>query len=143
MDDEKCGKWKEGPYRSPQFKECFARRFQTEVFLAWAGSQASFLGEFVNARVLKLHVVLFMQQKKGSREKALHHRNQRCSVRHSHGERGGAGPARAAATRSAMSRTPEDSVCSNEGPSAIYNDGPSTYSDVGTPNVSFRVSPRQ
>jgi hypothetical protein len=31
-----------------------------------------------------------------------------------------------------VSRTPEDSVCSIEGPSAIYNDGPSVaYSEHG------------
>lgn len=39
-----------------------------------------------------------------------------------------------------VSRTPEDSVCSVEGPS-VYNDGPSTYSELGgfgTPNVQHR-----
>lgn len=39
-----------------------------------------------------------------------------------------------------VSRTPEDSVCSVEGPS-VYNDGPSTYSELGgfgTPSVPHR-----
>ncbi|KAK9510613.1 hypothetical protein O3M35_005358 [Rhynocoris fuscipes] len=46
-------------------------------------------------------------------------------------------------TEQEVSRTPEDSVCSNEGPSAIYNDGPSTYSELGgfgTPTVQHRNS---
>ncbi|XP_068084648.1 metabotropic glycine receptor [Anabrus simplex] len=82
----------------------------------------------------------FSLQKKGSREKALHHRQQRCSTRHH------ATTSDAEMPEGEVSRTPEDSVCSNEGPSAIYNDAPSTYSELvgcGTPNVSFRVSQRQ
>lgn len=39
-----------------------------------------------------------------------------------------------------LSKTPEDSICSGEGPSGIFNDGPSAaYSDYGvgfsTPNI--------
>ncbi|XP_054285265.1 probable G-protein coupled receptor 158 isoform X2 [Macrosteles quadrilineatus] len=44
-------------------------------------------------------------------------------------------------TENEVSRTPEDSVCSMEGPSAIYGDGPSTYSELGgfgTPNILHR-----
>ncbi|XP_063902350.1 metabotropic glycine receptor isoform X3 [Zophobas morio] len=54
----------------------------------------------------------FSLQKKGSREKNLHgkHRVQKQEE----------------TTEAEPSRTPEDSVCSNEGPSAIYNDLPST-----------------
>ncbi|XP_063240109.1 probable G-protein coupled receptor 179 [Bacillus rossius redtenbacheri] len=66
----------------------------------------------------------FSLQKKGSRDKALHHRHQSRSVRHPHDHEPGEGE---------VSRTPEDSVCSVEGPSAIYNDGPSTYSELGAP----------
>ncbi|KAJ9588370.1 hypothetical protein L9F63_018296 [Diploptera punctata] len=79
---------------------------------------------------------------------ALHHRHQRCSTRH-HGGGGGGGKEGGGldheVTEGEVSRTPEDSVCSIEGPSAIYNDGPSTYSEVGygTPNVSYRVSHKQ
>lgn len=41
-----------------------------------------------------------------------------------------------------MSRTPEDSVCSGEGPSAIYNDLASTYSElIGTPNAAALIKP--
>lgn len=36
-------------------------------------------------------------------------------------------------TEAEPSRTPEDSVCSNEGPSAIYNDLPSTYTSESKP----------
>jgi hypothetical protein len=74
---------------------------------------------------------------------ALHNRHQRCSTRH-HGATGG-GAADHEATEAEVSRTPEDSVCSMEGPSAIYNDGPSTFSEVGfgTPNVSYRMSHKQ
>ncbi|XP_015836028.1 metabotropic glycine receptor isoform X3 [Tribolium castaneum] len=54
----------------------------------------------------------FSLQKKGSREKNLHgkHRVQKQEE----------------TTEAEPSRTPEDSVCSNEGPSAIYSDLPST-----------------
>ncbi|XP_049799657.1 probable G-protein coupled receptor 158 [Schistocerca nitens] len=48
----------------------------------------------------------FSLQKKGSREKALHHRQQSQQQQD--------------ATETEVSRTPEDSVCSNEGPSAVY-----------------------
>lgn len=74
---------------------------------------------------------------------ALHNRHQRCSTRH-HGTPGG-GATDHEATEAEVSRTPEDSVCSIEGPSAIYNDGPSTFSEVGfgTPNVSYRMSHKQ
>ncbi|XP_059473728.1 probable G-protein coupled receptor 158 isoform X2 [Neocloeon triangulifer] len=62
----------------------------------------------------------FSLQKKGSREKALHHR-QKSSKHHGHHDNEDGGE---------VSRTPEDSVCSIEGPSAIYNDGPSVaYSE--------------
>ncbi|XP_023712991.2 probable G-protein coupled receptor 158 [Cryptotermes secundus] len=85
----------------------------------------------------------FSLQKKGSREKALHNRHQRCSTRH-YGTAGG-GATDHEATEAEVSRTPEDSVCSIEGPSAIYNDGPSTFSEVGfgTPNVSYRMAHKQ
>ncbi|CAB3373546.1 Hypothetical predicted protein [Cloeon dipterum] len=64
----------------------------------------------------------FSLQKKGSREKALHHR-QKSSKHHGHHEN---------EDGAEVSRTPEDSVCSIEGPSAIYNDGPSVaYSEHG------------
>ncbi|XP_021920133.1 probable G-protein coupled receptor 158 isoform X3 [Zootermopsis nevadensis] len=78
-----------------------------------------------------------------SLQQALHHRHQRCSTRH-HGAAGG-GATDHETTEAEVSRTPEDSVCSIEGPSAIYNDGPSTFSEVGygTPNVSYRVSHKQ
>nr|CAD7259120.1 unnamed protein product [Timema shepardi] len=68
---------------------------------------------------------------------ALHHRHQRCSTHHHVTEH--------EVTEAEVSRTPEDSVCSIEGPSAIYNDGPSTYSELGygTPNVSYRVPHKQ
>ncbi|GLV38847.1 smog [Carabus blaptoides fortunei] len=61
----------------------------------------------------------FSLQKKGSREKALHANKQARSQRNvQEGE-------------TEASRTPEDSVCSNEGPSVVYNDMPSTtYSDL-------------
>lgn len=45
-----------------------------------------------------------------------------------------------------VSRTPEDSICSMEGPSAIYTDGPSTYSELGgfgTPNITHRGANKQ
>ena len=77
---------------------------------------------------------------------ALHHRHQRCSTRHHVGSGGReSGGVDHEVTEGEVSRTPEDSVCSIEGPSAIYNDGPSTYSEVGygTPNVSYRVSHKQ
>ncbi|XP_044726866.1 probable G-protein coupled receptor 158 isoform X2 [Chrysoperla carnea] len=45
-------------------------------------------------------------------------------------------------TEGEMSRTPEDSVCSGEGPSAIYNDLASTYSElIGTPNAAALIKP--
>lgn len=74
---------------------------------------------------------------------ALHHRHQRSSTRQ-HGAVN-SGSTDHEVTEAEVSRTPEDSVCSNEGPSAIYNDGPSTFSEVGvgTPNVSFRMSHKQ
>ena len=50
-------------------------------------------------------------------------------------------------TEAEGSRTPEDSVCSQEGPSAVFNDGPSTYSEYGygygTPSVSYKGSHKQ
>ncbi|KAJ8865830.1 hypothetical protein PR048_033352 [Dryococelus australis] len=62
---------------------------------------------------------------------ALHHRHQSRSTRHGHDHEPGEGE---------VSRTPEDSVCSIEGPSAIY-DGPSTtYSELG---VSYRAPPHK
>ncbi|XP_052124757.1 probable G-protein coupled receptor 158 [Frankliniella occidentalis] len=72
-------------------------------------------------------------QKRGSREKALHHRHMRSSARH-HTD--------VEVTEAEGSRTPEDSVCSQEGPSAVFNDGPSTYSEYGygTPSVSYKGS---
>jgi hypothetical protein len=76
-------------------------------------------------------------------KQALHHRHQRCSTKH-HGA-ATSGATDHEVTEAEVSRTPEDSVCSNEGPSAIYNDGPSTFSEVGlgTPNVSYRMSHKQ
>ncbi|KAJ1519965.1 hypothetical protein ONE63_004199 [Megalurothrips usitatus] len=75
----------------------------------------------------------FSLQKRGSREKALHHRHMRSSARH-HTD--------VEVTEAEGSRTPEDSVCSQEGPSAVFNDGPSTYSEYGygTPSVSYKGS---
>ena len=37
-------------------------------------------------------------------------------------------------------KTPEESVCSIEGPSvvSVYADGPSTYSEGGTPSIVHR-----
>ena len=37
-------------------------------------------------------------------------------------------------------KTPEESVCSIEGPSvvSVYADGPSTYSEAGTPSILHR-----
>ncbi|KAL1124190.1 hypothetical protein AAG570_001960, partial [Ranatra chinensis] len=64
----------------------------------------------------------FSLQKKGSREK-------KCSVKPQSGDSGGGGGPEVTADQE-VSRTPEDSVCSVEGPSAIYNDGPSTYSEL-------------
>ncbi|XP_075212212.1 G-protein coupled receptor 158 smog isoform X2 [Lycorma delicatula] len=67
---------------------------------------------------------------------ALQHRHQRCSTR-PHGPEG------QESGEVEISRTPEDSICSMEGPSAIYNDGPSTYSELGgfgTPNVLHRAA---
>lgn len=67
---------------------------------------------------------------------ALQHRQQKCSTRPH-----GADDKEAVATEMEVSRTPEESVCSVEGPSAVYNDGPSTYSDLGgfgTPNIPHR-----
>lgn len=65
----------------------------------------------------------------------MQYRHQRCSTRpRGHDGEGG---------EVEMSRTPEDSICSMEGPSAIYNDGPSTYSEIGgfgTPNVLHRTA---
>lgn len=50
-------------------------------------------------------------------------------------------------TEAEGSRTPEDSVCSQEGPSAVFGDGPSGYSEYGlgygshgTPSVSYKGS---
>ncbi|RZF43571.1 hypothetical protein LSTR_LSTR008084 [Laodelphax striatellus] len=77
----------------------------------------------------------FSLQKKGSREKALRH--QRCSSR-PHG-----GPDGQEGGEGEVSRTPEDSICSMEGPSAVYNDGPSTYSELGgfgTPSIPHRAA---
>ncbi|XP_046675546.1 probable G-protein coupled receptor 158 isoform X1 [Homalodisca vitripennis] len=77
----------------------------------------------------------FSLQKRGSREKALQ-RQQRCSTRplpHETTE----------TNENEVSRTPEDSICSMEGPSAVYNDGPSTYSELGgfgTPNIPHRAN---
>ncbi|KAI5704899.1 hypothetical protein M8J75_009868 [Diaphorina citri] len=74
----------------------------------------------------------FSLQKKGSREKTFLRRNR--SMRHqlelSEGPPG----------EGELSKTPEDSICSGEGPSGIFNDGPSAaYSDYGvgfsTPNI--------
>ncbi|XP_034231552.1 probable G-protein coupled receptor 158 isoform X2 [Thrips palmi] len=76
---------------------------------------------------------------------ALHHRHMRSSARH-HTD--------VEVTEAEGSRTPEDSVCSQEGPSAVFNDGPSTYSEYcygghgahgthgthGTPSVSYKGS---
>ncbi|XP_071447933.1 metabotropic glycine receptor [Hetaerina americana] len=89
----------------------------------------------------------FSLQKKGSREKALHHR-QRCSSTSrqqggNQGSSGGAGGGSGGCDRGGgggggmeheteVSRTPEDSVCSGEGPSMVCGDGPScAYSDAG------------
>ncbi|KAJ8921069.1 hypothetical protein NQ315_015865 [Exocentrus adspersus] len=58
----------------------------------------------------------FSLQKKGSREKNLHGKH-KDKDRHKHQEE---------VTEAEPSRTPEDSVCSNEGPSAIYADLPSS-----------------
>ncbi|CAH1396029.1 unnamed protein product [Nezara viridula] len=64
----------------------------------------------------------FSLQKKGSREKALQQKKKALEKpQNSEVEPGD----------QEVSRTPEDSVCSMEGPSAIYNDGPSTYSELG------------
>ncbi|XP_073988558.1 G-protein coupled receptor 158 smog isoform X2 [Rhodnius prolixus] len=76
----------------------------------------------------------FSLQKKGSREKALQQKQKSAAKQNSEGLE---------PTEQEVSRTPEDSVCSNEGPSAIYNDGPSTYSELGgfgTPTVQHRNS---
>ncbi|XP_074029464.1 G-protein coupled receptor 158 smog isoform X1 [Leptinotarsa decemlineata] len=60
----------------------------------------------------------FSLQKKGSREKNLHGKHKdKDRDKHKHQEE---------VTEGEPSRTPEDSVCSNEGPSAIYADLPST-----------------
>lgn len=58
----------------------------------------------------------FSLQKKGSREKALRQQAQRLSAKQN---------TDVEVTEAEPSRTPEDSVCSNEGPSIIINDGPS------------------
>jgi hypothetical protein len=56
---------------------------------------------------------------------ALHHRQKSAKHRSSHHDHDNEGE---------VSRTPEDSVCSVEGPSAIFNDGPSVaYSELGYP----------
>ncbi|XP_046384852.1 uncharacterized protein LOC124155179 [Ischnura elegans] len=102
----------------------------------------------------------FSLQKKGSREKALHHR-QRCSSTSrqqsnqggsssgagggsggcdrgggggggGHGGGGGGRDGPGVEHETEVSRTPEDSVCSGEGPSMVCADGPScAYSDAG------------
>ncbi|CAH1138703.1 unnamed protein product [Phyllotreta striolata] len=59
----------------------------------------------------------FSLQKKGSREKNLHGKH-KDKERHKHQQE--------EVTEAEPSRTPEDSVCSNEGPSAVYADLPST-----------------
>ncbi|KAF4522803.1 hypothetical protein B566_EDAN014847 [Ephemera danica] len=56
---------------------------------------------------------------------ALHHRQKSSRHHSSHHDHDAEGE---------VSRTPEDSVCSVEGPSAIFNDGPSVaYSELGYP----------
>uniref|UniRef100_A0A8D8QXJ8 Uncharacterized protein n=1 Tax=Cacopsylla melanoneura TaxID=428564 RepID=A0A8D8QXJ8_9HEMI len=77
----------------------------------------------------------FSLQKKGSREKdkAFLRRNRSMRQHLENSEGGGAGEGE-------QSKTPEDSICSGEGPSGIFNDGPSAaYSEyaVGfsTPNI--------
>ncbi|KAF6214717.1 hypothetical protein GE061_009460 [Apolygus lucorum] len=70
----------------------------------------------------------FSLQKKGSREKALQQQKQKQAAKQQNSDT-------TEANEQEVSRTPEDSVCSVEGPSAIYNDGPSTYSELcGTPH---------
>ncbi|KAK4880411.1 hypothetical protein RN001_008557 [Aquatica leii] len=59
----------------------------------------------------------FSLQKKGSRERNLYGNKHRAIKKEEE------------TTEAEPSRTPEDSVCSNEGPSAIYNDLPSTYTN--------------
>ncbi|XP_072377192.1 metabotropic glycine receptor isoform X1 [Diabrotica undecimpunctata] len=60
----------------------------------------------------------FSLQKKGSREKNLHGKHKdKDKYRHKQEEE---------VTEAEPSRTPEDSVCSNEGPSGVYADLPST-----------------
>ncbi|XP_066909068.1 metabotropic glycine receptor isoform X2 [Halyomorpha halys] len=64
----------------------------------------------------------FSLQKKGSREKALQQKKKALEKPQT---------SEVEPADQEVSRTPEDSVCSMEGPSAIYNDGPSTYSELG------------
>ncbi|CAH0557756.1 unnamed protein product [Brassicogethes aeneus] len=64
----------------------------------------------------------FSLQKKGSREKNLHGKRDRDRQKKEQEE----------VTEAEPSRTPEDSVCSNEGPSAIYADLPSTAQTSAT-----------
>ncbi|CAL4062731.1 unnamed protein product, partial [Meganyctiphanes norvegica] len=65
--------------------------------------------------------------RKGSREKSLH--RQRVLANTSE------------CTEGDITKTPEESVCSIDGPSVfgIYADGPSTYSEMGTPNILHRT----
>ncbi|XP_031345784.1 probable G-protein coupled receptor 158 [Photinus pyralis] len=63
----------------------------------------------------------FSLQKKGSRERNLYGNKHRIAKKEEE------------TTEAEPSRTPEDSVCSNEGPSAIYNDLPSTYTSDSKP----------